>query len=413
MAKSALQWAASNAPLVVLALILAVLTWIVALEEEDPTDEERFSQPIPITVRGRSEDMVIVGEFDERVQITVRAPRSVLDSLEIDDCVATVDLAGKEAGIHKVPVKVVLKKKPSDVRHIEPEYVTLELEPRAERLVPVHIEVGGEPAPGYLTQTSAITPTQTTASGPGSYVTQVVEALAWVSVQGASTDIGGELPLKPLDGKGQPVPNVTLAPAVAHVHVPIQQSSDHRALPVSPIQRGQIASGYRITGISVEPPTVNVRGAPYVLDALPGYIETEPIDVEGARTDVVVQPMLEVPPGITLTPPEQHVTVTVSIKAIQGSLTMKVVPELQSLEPGLTATISLASVEVILGGPLPLLETLESGDVHVILNLFEKQRGTHQIKPQVIKAEELVVLSINPATVQVEILTAPTPTPPD
>ena len=90
---------------------------------------------------------------------------------------------------------------------------------------------------------------------------------------------------------------------------------------------------------------------------------------------------------------------------------MEITPELQGLRPGLTATVSLETVEVILSGPLPMLETLEAGDVRVVLELFDLPHGTHQIEPQVVVPEGLTAQSIIPATVQVEIFVSPTPTP--
>ena len=94
--KAALGWFANNLPLMILALILAPLIWFVAVEAEDPTIEERYSQPIPITLSGLPEGMVIVedAERDEYVQFTVRAPQSVWDSLEVEDFTASINFPG-------------------------------------------------------------------------------------------------------------------------------------------------------------------------------------------------------------------------------------------------------------------------------------------------------------------------------
>jgi len=103
--------------------------------------------------------------------------------------------------------------------------------------------------------------------------------------------------------------------------------------------------------------------------------------------------------------------VKVSIEPIQSSQTVVITPEIQGLDPGYTFTVSPETVEVILSGPLPLLEALEDNDVRVVLDLFELPGGTHQIEPQIVVPEGVTAQSINPATVQVEILVAQTPTP--
>ena len=406
--RAMLRWIASNVPLVVLALILAALAWVVAVEEEDPTLEERYAQAIPVAPSEPPAGMVIVGEFDEHVQVTVRAPQSVWSSIKVDDFAVAVDLSGLDAGVQEVPVQVVLNKYPSRVVLVEPEYVTLELEPEAEVTVPVHVQVKGEPSLGYLVRTPVITPCQVTVSGPSTYVAQVVEVVTQVSVQDADAEIEGEFQLQLQDGEGQPVPYVTLALEKVNVRVPIELSVYYRPLVVKVILEGQFASGYRITEVSVEPPSVTVFGVPDVIAALPGFIETEPINLEGAQADVVARPVLNVPPNVSVIMDEQPV-VRVSIEAIQSSLTVVITPTLQSLEPGFTATVSPETVEVILSGPLPLLEALEADDMRVVLDLFDLPRGTHQIEPQIVVPEGVTAQSVNPATVQVEIFTAPTP----
>jgi len=410
--KAALRWIVSNSPLMVLALALASLAWFVAVEEENPTLTQRYPQPIPVTPPEPPEGMIIVGEFDEYVQVTIRAPeKSVWSTLTADDFAATVDLTGLGAGVHQVPVQVTLSKQPSRVILVEPGYVTLELEPRAERTVPVYVRIEGQPTLGYLRRTMTVVPREVTVSGPNTYVTRVVEAAVLISVQDANADVEGEFQLQPQDDEGQPVPYVTLTPEAVNVHIPIEPSGHYRPLAVKVVLEGQVAPGYRITNISVEPPTVTVFGTPNVIAALPGFIETEPIGVEGGQADVTVRPALNVPSNVAVVSGQQ-VEVRVFIEAIQSSLTMEITPELQGLGPGLTATVSPETVEVILSGPLPLLETLEADDVRVVLDLFGLPHGTYQIEPQeVVVPEGVTAQSILPATVQVEIFAAPTPTP--
>ena len=107
---------------------------------------------------------------------------------------------------------------------------------------------------------------------------------------------------------------------------------------------------------------------------------------------------------------DEQPIVTVSIEPIQSSQTAVITPEIQGLNPGFTFTVSPETVEVILSGPLPLLETLGPDDVRVVLDLFGLSEETHQIEPQIVVPEGVTAQSINPATVQVEIFVAITPT---
>ena len=410
--KPALRWIASNLPLVLLAFLLAVMAWITAAEEADPTTTDRYTQSIPVQVVGLPDGMVIVEEPDATVQITIRAPESLWNSLRPGDFSATIDLAGLQAGIQKVPIRVTVaeEKKPLEMMLIEPSEVTLELQPWIERTVPVNVKVEGEPALAYLAQTTTVTPMTVTVGGPGPYVDRVAAASAQISIQDVNANVEEELSLRPLDSEGQLVPHVTMTPNVAQVQILVELKADYRTLTIKPVREGLVAYGYTITGFSVTPESVTVSGTPADIAALPGFIETEPVSVEGAQTDVVAHPALSVPPSIALVP-GQEVTVTYYVEAIQSSLTMEITPTLQNLAPGLTATVSPATVEVFLSGPLPQLEAMQPGDVRVVLELFELDAGTHQITPQVVVPDGLTDYSVLPSTVQVEISIAPTVTP--
>ena len=408
--RAALRWIASNTALMLLALALSALAWVVAVEEEDPSLEERYPQAIPITPPEPPAGMIIVGEFDEYVQVTVRAPESIWRELTLDDFTATIDLADLEPGGHDVRVQVELNKSPARRILVEPEYVTIELEPRTELVMPVHVQVNGEPALGYIRRPRSVDTRQVTVSGPDSFVTQVLTVSTQISVDDASADIEGEYRLQPLDADGAPVPHVTLTPEKVNVLIPIELSGYYRSLAVKAILEGNIAPGYFNPSIAIDPPAVTVFGTPSVIAALPGFIETEPINVEGAQADVIVRPVLTVPPNVAVVSGQQ-VEVSIFIEPIQSSSTVEVTPELQGLEPGFTTTVSPETVEIILSGPLPLLETLAADDVRVILDLFGLEPGTHQVEPQVVVPEGTTAQSILPPTVQVEILTAPTTLP--
>lgn len=410
--KAALRWIASTLPLALLALLLAVLTWVTAAEEADPTNTDRFLQVIPVEINGLEEGMVIVGEVDAWTQVSIRAPESVWDALSANDFSASIDLTGLDAGVYHVPIKVTIseERSPSEIMFIEPQTVAVELQRWVERTVPVNIQVEGEPALAYSAQTMVVTPTVVTIGGPSAYVDQVIGASAGTSVQDAKDNVEEVLALQPLDTDGQVVPYITVTPAIAQVRIPVEIREDYRTLTVKPVREGLIAYGYTITGFSVFPESVTVSGAPEVIAALPGFIETEPISVEGAQNDVVSHPPLNVPTNVALVPGQQ-VTVTYHVEAIQSSLTIEITPTLQNLASGFTATVSPATIEVFLSGPLPQLEVMQASDVRVVVELFELEPGTHQIAPQVVVPDGVTNYSILPSVVQVEIAEAPTPTP--
>jgi YbbR domain-containing protein len=85
--------------------------------------------------------------------------------------------------------------------------------------------------------------------------------------------------------------------------------------------------------------------------------------------------------------------------------------ELIGLDPRLEAQISPTTVDIILSGPLPLLDQLTTKDVRVFIDLTGLGIGTHQLDPQVeILIPEISVESINPTSIEVVITPPQTPT---
>lgn len=408
--KQVARWLIGNLPLMLMAVVLAVLAWFVALEQADPTVERTYPQPLPVELSEPPEDLLLVGSPNGRVQVTVRTTESVWNALETTDFEVEADLSGLGPGSHSVPVEVSLDHEPSRILSVEPSSVEVELSSQASRIVPVEVEVEGRPPIGYVPRSTILEPTDVTVKGPTNYVTRVVEAFAALSIEGAAEDVEETLSLRPQDAEGDSVPYVSLTPETVDVTVPIEPSGYHSTLAVKAVLTGEVASGYRITDISIDPPTVTIFGNPADLAALEqGFIETKPINVASAQRDVIVRPGLDVPPQVTVVPGQQ-VEVEVSVAAIQSSLTITSTPEVQGLQAGFTVTLSPDVVQIVLSGPLPRLESLESDDVRVVLDLFGLAEGTHQIEPEIVTPEQIVPQSVIPATIQVRIAEAPPPT---
>jgi hypothetical protein len=109
---------------------------------------------------------------------------------------------------------------------------------------------------------------------------------------------------------------------------------------------------------------------------------------------------------------DQFGLVQVSIAAIEGSLTMSLPMIPIGLLPIHAAVISPDTVDVILSGPVPVLDILTPDDVRVVVDVSDLELGTYQLEPLVdVIPDRIVVEAVLPSTVSVEIIIAPTPTP--
>ncbi len=174
-----------------------------------------------------------------------------------------------------------------------------------------------------------------------------------------------------------------------------------------PIITGQPDFGFRITKITVIPEQVIIFSSdPAVFDALPGFVETIPIDISGAKEPIEVRASLDLPDRTALVG-DQNILVQVTIEAIENSMTITSPVEIQGLADDLYAVASPSSVTIFLTGPITTLEQLKPEDIRVVLDLFDKGVGTHQVTPQIIVPPTNVEASALPAMIEVTITTEP------
>jgi YbbR domain-containing protein len=400
----------SNLSSALLALFLAVVVWVVAVYEKSPPRTDYFPNGIPLQVIDVGEGLLISSPVPTECRVRLRALASTWEELKPQDFEATLDLDQVEAGQHEVPVVIKTSKEGVVVLGVEPPQVTISLEETDSRRVRVKVKVLDEESVplGYTSGLPVVSPEQVTISGAKNLVAQVAEAVVELSLKNArETVVKQETPLLQ-DSAGNPVQGLTLSPLTVNISVAIERQVGYRDVTVRAVTQGAPASGYWISNITVEPALVTVYGQQSVIEGLPGYLDTEPIDVQGATRDAIKRVALALPEGVLVLGEgagKEGILVQISIEPLLGGQTVRRELEIQNLRSGLKATASLTLVDIILSGPLPALQELKPEDVQVVLDLLGLPRGTHKVTPKVILPEGLglEVKSIVPDIVEVTI----------
>jgi YbbR domain-containing protein len=409
-----MRWIFTNIRSIFLAFILAVVVWISAVTASDPDVERVYPTPVPIEIIGQDPGLVPVGDIAKSARLTIKAPQSILNTLidKPDRIRVVADLSGLTAGVHQIPLQVQINLRPVQLISIDPPSLEMVLEPLTTRVFKVNLLVNGEPAAGYKLGEPVIDPPEVVISGPKSLVDRIAELRTQVSVFNARQNVDASVQLFPVDEKKQPVNGANLNPDSTHVLVPVIQQGGYRDLAVKAVVNGQVASGYRLTNISVSPPVVTVYSAnPNLVNALPGFVETQPLNLSDVKQNIETRLELVLPPGVAVVG-DQSVLVQASISPIMSSITIgNQGVELLGLDPRLGAQISPTTVDVILSGPLPLLDQLTPKDVRVFIDLTGLGMGAHQVDPKVeILVQDVQVESINPTTIEVVLGPPLTPT---
>jgi YbbR domain-containing protein len=411
-----LRWLTTNLRTFLLAFVLALAVWITAVTAADPDETQVFPRAIPIEFIGQDPSLIMTGTVPQQVNVTLRAPQSVWNQMlgSGTPIRAIADLTGIGSGQHTITVQLQITARPVRVVSVTPATLSLSLEPLLTLNLPIELAISGEPATGFQVGEATLDPTQVVVSGPQSLVSQVSGVRASLDVTNLRQSLHASVQLVAVTENDAALQGVAILPDTIQVTLPLVQQSGYRDLAVKVVTVGRVASGYRPTSVAAFPAIVTVYSENLALiDQLPGYVETNPLDLSGAKSDIETQLGLNLPSGVIVVG-QQMVVVQVGVAPIEGTRPVSYRPvEIVGLGEGLKAQVSPETVDVILSGPSPVLDSLLSSDVQVRIDLTGLTPGTYQVTPTVsVGKQDVLVQSILPGTVEVIITAAEaTPTP--
>jgi YbbR domain-containing protein len=403
-------------PTFLTALVLAITVWIIAVTASDPAENRTYPRNVSIEVVGQDTNLVMTSDLPSNVAIVLNTPQTVWERIinAQSPVRAVLDLSGLQPGTHMVDLQIQVSVRPVKVVSYSPRTVSVTLESLSSKVIPLSLDIRGEPAIGYQVEEPVVDIKQIMVTGPISQVDRVAEVRATLDINQAFEDISRMISVVALDKNEIVVDDVTLTPDRVDMFLEINQRYGYRNVIVSVNIEGQVADGYRLTNISVIPLAVTVYSTnPQIVNDLPGYVETMPLNLEGLKDDVDISLLLDLPEGVLVVDDNRTVLVRVSIAAVQSSMPVANIPiEIIGLPENLQAVLAPEMITILISGPLPILDGITAQDIRVILDLTDYEVGTYQLEPVVeLPSEEITVDSIQPGLIDIEVIIAPTPTP--
>ena len=390
-----------------IALVLGFATWMVVTWQQNPFREDWIGQTVPIEVTHLPPGMVEVGKLGD-VRVRIRASQDAWSRVKPDDFKASVDLNKQSAGIHSLDVKVETS---GDYQVVDwdPKKATVRLEPLAQASVPVQLRVTGSLPDGYVLRSQTVTPDQVSVTGEQDLVQTLSQAALTVNLDGVNTNLTQDVTPSLLSDKGQPISGLQFSPGTVRVSLEVDRQVGVKTVPIRVTTKGQVAAGYWLSSLTVNPQTVTITGGPAALGQV-DYIDLPPLDLSGAKADVSRTTKLTAGSGYSLVS-----DASVQVKAVVQPLrTTEVLPigvAVQNVGQGLEARLSPPTVEVTVSGLVPALSALKPGDISAVVSAQGLAAGSHTLPVRLNAPGSVSLDATNPAQVSVALAPPATVTP--
>ena len=389
--------------------LLALIIWFVIADTENQEIEARLGFSLEVEVTELSADLAVTSD-PLPVTVTVVGREADLEAARPEHFRAVISLRNRSAGRHNLPVRVDTLEGGVRVRAVQPETAVVILQETVEREVPVTVELANPPSLGFSVGDSAVTPATAIVSGLAVDVEVVASVVARLDLGGANVSLEREVALEPRTAAGAAVSQVLVNPRFAIVSVPIEQEVFRRTYAILPRVVGTPAAGYRVRSIRTVPATVDVLVS---LDGLSDDAEvlTEPVDISGAESDVLVLAPLVFGGAAAPTADSETLTrVTVVIEPVVSTVTLPVDIEVAGAAEGLEVLSAFPlTAEATLSGPVAVLSELDGPLPPIALDLAGLAAGRHVVDLIWQAPEGLTLEGLRPARVTVVLAEAPPP----
>jgi hypothetical protein len=287
---------------------------------QNPTQDHKYSLKMdtPVVPSG----LVLVGDVPS---VTITAIGTT-DHMRSFDALLRVNpgmlhitgnFSGVKVGKNDVPIRV--NNSDPSITLVAPSSLSVTIDELGSSNLPVSIERVKALVSGYHEQTAAttVTPPSVRVDGPKSQLAGI-QAVVLIEMDSVNAP-GFTQPFSVVlwDQNKKPVTkSMTVSPANVTVKMVVQADAITVDKGAGFTLTGQPATGYRLTGVQVAPQVVQATGLANILAGL-ALLATDPIDLTGAKADIVRTVNIRPPDGVTVN--QKTVQVHVFIAPIAGA----------------------------------------------------------------------------------------------
>ena len=274
-------------------ILFSVILWLLVTNISNPSSRliidnvpVRIINTDLITSQGKVYE-VLEGS-DTIDTVTIMLPRSLYDSISVDNIVAIADMKNL-TNVNTIKIELSTNKYNESLDSItgSSDTVKLNIEDRKSISIPLTASATGTLQEGYVIGNVTTDQNLVRVSGPESIISRIEKAEVNVGVTGFTSDIGTNAEIKLYDGEGIEIPKKSLSLNINNVGVQVEILTT-KEVPIRFTASGVPAEGYRATGAVVSTPeTLVLAGKSNILKNLSViHVQDNVIDLTGATGNV-------------------------------------------------------------------------------------------------------------------------------
>lgn len=298
----------SNLRLKLLAIAFAVALWSVVAYAQNPTQSRAYQLSIanPTLPAG----LVLLSAVPQ-VPVTVIGTADNLGKFDKGSLHVTANFSNVKVGTNRVPIDV--QNSDPNVSIVAPHSVSVSIDELVSSTQAVSIERVRALPPGFheLLNATTVTPSAVRIEGPKSQVAGI-QAVVVVDLEGVGTSgINQTYKVVVWDANKKPLTTVVVNPTQVTVKMVIQADAITVSKAVGFTLTGQPAACYKITNVQIAPLDVQATGFQSALSAI-AILATDPVDISGAKSDVVKTVTIRPPAGVEVNQKTAQVRVSIA-----------------------------------------------------------------------------------------------------
>lgn len=294
---------------IALSLVIAIMVWMVALNEQNPTVNRSMSN-ISVNIAGQSsltaKNLIIIND-NLTVGLKIKGPVLTVGTIKASDITASIDVSNiNEAGVYELPIKVSGLPSGAELNNSNSLKATLTVDNLVSVTLPVSINSTGVIENGLSVFSMKSSLTSVKITGAEQIINTINNVSAALDLSEISDDTVVSGPIIAYNKSGEIVKNIKFSNNTTDIEI---LTGHQKTVEVKASVQGRPASGYAVADLKAEPNKVTVITRDNNLTSISVVVVLT--GKEKSESVMLAQYNIDPNKVVVINPPKINVTVTI------------------------------------------------------------------------------------------------------